>query len=103
MDKIFSRGTKIYSIAKKNLKISVSGPVTHFRNSLELCYGLKECSKRSENLINRKNAQFYIEIVIQLFSQLPKKIFFRNKKIFSIFFSGTKISIFFSKIEIFKI
>ena len=44
-----------------------------------------EWSNRSENIINRKNSKFYIEIVSNFFSQLQQKIFFRSvKKIFSI-------------------
>ena len=49
-------------------------------------YDPKECSKRSGNLINRKNTIFYIEIISQFFSQLQKN---RDKKIIfekSIFF-----------------
>ena len=39
-----------------------------------------ECSKRAENLMNRKNTLFYIEAVPQIFSQLRKKPFFCMKK-----------------------
>ena len=36
----------------------------------------KECSKRSENIINRKAVNFYIEAIPQIFSQLRKILFF---------------------------
>ena len=41
------------------------------------------CSKRSENIINRKSRNFYIEAIPNFFSQLRKKIyFFRTRKKF---------------------
>ena len=39
----------------------------------------EECSKRSENIINRKIVKFYIEAISQKFSQLRQKIFFRAR------------------------
>ena len=45
---------------------------------------MKECRKRSGNLINRKLSEFYIEAVPRFFFQLRKKIFLVN------FFRSTK-------------
>ena len=45
------------------------------KNHSSDCYP-KECSKRSGNLINRKNTIFYIETIPNFFSQLQKNIFF---------------------------
>ena len=81
-------------------------------------YDPKECLKRSGNIINRKNTNFYIETISPKKSQLKKNIFFDTTKIFSDFlknknfqkkkrkienFEILKISIFSSKIKILKI
>ena len=47
-------------------------------------------SKRSENIINRKIRQFYIEAIPQFFSQLRKKFFFSEFKKKSKFFRPKK-------------
>ena len=48
-----------------------------------------ECSKRPENIINRKNTFFYIEAIPPKFPQLRQKIFFRaRQKIICVFFTG---------------
>ena len=51
------------------------------------------CSKRSENTINQKNRQFYIEAMSQKISQLRKNIYFfsSSKKIWKNTFSEKKI------------
>ena len=42
---------------------------------------MKECRKRSGNLINRKNTKFYIDAALQFFFQLLKKILSEKKSI----------------------
>ena len=48
------------------------------------------CSKRSENLINRKIGTFYIEAIPQNFSQLRQKIFFRARSKYFLDFPGIR-------------
>ena len=47
-------------------------------------------SKRSENIINRKNIKFYIEAIPPKFSQLRKNIFVSSSKKFEFFFDQKK-------------
>ena len=72
----------------------------------ELIKSYLPCSKRSENLINRKVSIFYIEAVLNFFFQLQKIFFFGPKKFrpkkFSIKKFSTKFStIFFDSQKIF--
>ena len=48
------------------------------------------CSKRSENLINRKIGTFYIEAIPPKFSQLRQKIFFRARSKYFLDFPGIR-------------
>ena len=48
----------------------------HNRHFLRGSEHILPCSKRSENIINRKIRQFYIETISKKKSQLPKKIYF---------------------------
>ena len=48
--------------------------------SCRCCKSYLPCSKRSENIINRKIGNFYIEAIFQKRISTPKKIFFSSSK-----------------------
>ena len=60
-------------------------------------HSLVGCSNRSETVINRFSTKFYIEMMLQFFSQLfffdRKKYFFGTKKYFSEIFQKIEIFI----------
>ena len=64
------------------------GTMSFLCHKLWYCKSYLLCSKRSENIINRKIGNFYIEAILQKNSQLRKKTYFfrvpkKKWKIFS--------------------
>ena len=66
-----------FSVHKINQNLSLFGQNIMFLSLRETCTRdnvMLECSKRAENIINRKVSIFYIETVLNFFFNSEKKI-----------------------------